>query len=272
MSLVSEMSQNTRERPATGPLMWKSAMDFILACVLIVVTAPVMLLGMLLVYLTSPGPVIYCQTRLGQYGRRYTIYKIRSMNHNCERLTGPTWAKPGDNRVTWIGKILRATHIDELPQLWNILCGEMSLVGPRPERPEIAFQLERALPRFQERLSVRPGVTGLAQVQLPPDVDLNSVRRKLACDLYYIGQITPWLDLRILIGTALGVLGIGFAVTGRVLRIPSGEAVESAYRERSDEPDSLPAGRTEPLAALDGSGEMETMPEQTEPIAWVTSS
>jgi lipopolysaccharide/colanic/teichoic acid biosynthesis glycosyltransferase len=271
MSLVSEMSQNTRERPSPGPLMWKLRLDFFLACFLMVVSAPVMLLAMLLVYLTSRGPVIYSQTRLGQHGRRYTIYKIRSMYYNCERLTGPRWSTPGDNRVTWIGKIIRATHIDELPQLWNILRGEMSLVGPRPERPEIAVQIERALPRFRERLSVRPGVTGLAQVQLPPDVDFDSVRRKLACDLYYIGQITPWLDLRIVMGTAFSVLGIPFAVTRGILRIPAGEVAERAYRERSSEKEALAEG-TERLPVLAGSDEMATMSEQTETIAWVTSA
>ena len=113
------------------------------------------------------------------------------MYHDCERLTGARWSTPGDNRVTWIGKILRATHIDELPQLFNILRGEMSLVGPRPERPEIVVGLELAIPCYRDRLQVRPGVTGLAQVQLPPDTDLESVRRKVAYDLYYIERLQP---------------------------------------------------------------------------------
>ena len=140
------MSQSTTERSVTGPQFWKSTLDSVLALVLLVLTAPVMILAIVIVHLTSPGPVIYCQTRLGLNGRRYTIFKIRSMYHDCERLTGARWSTPGDSRVTWIGKILRATHIDELPQLFNILRGEMSLVGPRPERPEIVVGLELAIP------------------------------------------------------------------------------------------------------------------------------
>jgi lipopolysaccharide/colanic/teichoic acid biosynthesis glycosyltransferase len=242
MRLVSEMSQNTIERPATGPLMWKFRLDFILASVLLVVTAPLMLLGMLLVYLTSRGPVIYCQTRLGQYGRRYTIYKIRSMYHDCERLTGPRWSTPGDNRVTWIGKILRASHIDELPQLLNILRGEMSLVGPRPERPEIVVGLELAIPCYRDRLEVRPGVTGLAQVQLPPDTNLESVRRKVAYDLYYIERSTLWLDIRLIFATALGILRIPSTLITSLLGIPDTDIIENAYRDRSDEMDTIPQG------------------------------
>ena len=139
--------------------------------------------------LTSPGPAFYTQTRVGQGGRPFTIYKLRTMIHNCESLTGPRWCMPGDPRVTPAGWLLRVTHLDELPQLLNVLRGEMSLVGPRPERPEFLPQLERALPAYRQRLVVRPGVTGLAQVKLPADTDLDSVRRKLAHDLYYIERL-----------------------------------------------------------------------------------
>ena len=204
MSSVSEMSQSMTERSLNGPQIFKSTLDFVLALVLLVLTAPVMLLAIVLVHLTSPGPVIYSQTRLGLNGRRYPIFKIRSMYHDCERLTGPRWSTPGDKRVTWIGKILRATHIDELPQLFNILRREMSLVGPRPERPEIVVGLELAIPCYRERLQVRPGVTGLAQVQLAPDTDLESVRRKVAYDLYYIEHSNVWFDLRLILATASG--------------------------------------------------------------------
>ena len=139
MSLVSEMSQSATERSMTGPQIWEIQGGFVLAlCADGFDGAGDGDGRRSLVHLTSRGPVIYRQTRLGLHGRRYTIYKIRSMYHDCERLTGARWSTPGDNRVTWIGKILRATHIDELPQLWNILRGDMSLVGPRPERPEIA--------------------------------------------------------------------------------------------------------------------------------------
>jgi lipopolysaccharide/colanic/teichoic acid biosynthesis glycosyltransferase len=135
---------------------------------------------------------------------------------------------PGDPRVTRIGALLRTSHLDELPQLWNVLRGEMSLIGPRPERPEFVPELERELPGYWQRLLVRPGVTGLAQVQLPPDSDLTSVRRKLAHDLYYIRHLSAWLDVRLLVCTGLYALGLPFRYIGKWLGIPDGEAVEEA--------------------------------------------
>jgi lipopolysaccharide/colanic/teichoic acid biosynthesis glycosyltransferase len=222
MTSKSELDSLTWGPGAAEVPRWKSATDLILASVLLILTAPVIVTAMVLIRLTSRGPSIYSQVRLGRGGRRYTIYKIRTMYHDCERLTGPRWSTPGDPRVTPVGRILRATHIDELPQLWNILRGEMSLVGPRPERPEIVADLETMLPCYRDRLRVRPGVTGLAQVQLAPDTDIESVRRKLACDLYYITRVGPWLDLRLIIGTALGVMGTPPRVTCGLLRIPRG--------------------------------------------------
>jgi lipopolysaccharide/colanic/teichoic acid biosynthesis glycosyltransferase len=199
----------------------KATGDFVAAIILIVLTAPLMVLSMILMKLTSRGPVIYSQTRLGRGSRPFTIYKIRTMFHNSEATTGPRWSTADDPRITPVGRFLRRTHLDELPQLWNILRGEMSLVGPRPERPEFVTELERAIPRYRERLAVRPGVTGLAQVQLPPDTDLESVRRKLVCDLHYIARLGFWLDLRILVCTALGLLRIPYAISRRILRVPT---------------------------------------------------
>jgi lipopolysaccharide/colanic/teichoic acid biosynthesis glycosyltransferase len=215
-------------------------MDLILASALLVLLAPVMVTAMVLVRLTSHGPAIYSQTRLGRGGRTFTIYKLRTMYDGCERLTGPRWSTPGDPRVTPVGRVLRATHVDELPQLWNIIRGEMSLVGPRPERPEIAAELEKVLPCYRDRLMVHPGVTGLAQVQLPPDTDIRSVQRKLAYDLYYIGRASLWLDVRIMIATALGASGLPFAMARNLLRIPSSEVVETAYRDLSGGMNLLP--------------------------------
>jgi len=199
----------------------KATGDFVAAIVLFILTAPLMVLLMVLVKLTSRGPVVYSQTRLGRDGRPFSIYKIRTMLSNCEATTGPRWSTADDPRITPVGRFLRRTHLDELPQLWNILRGDMSLVGPRPERPEFVTQLEQAIPCYRERLAVRPGVTGLAQVHLPPDIDLNSVRRKLVCDLFYIAQLSFWLDLRILVCTALGLLGIPYATSRKILRVPS---------------------------------------------------
>ena len=122
--------------------------------------------------------------------------------------------------MTPIGRFLRWAHLDELPQLVNILRGEMSLVGPRPERPELAGPIERALPTYRRRLSVRPGLTGLAQVQQGPDTDLLTVSRKLRYDLYYVRRMCFWLDLRVLIGTIFKCSGVPFDTIGRVLRLP----------------------------------------------------
>ena len=212
---------------------WKSVMDRILAVALLVLTLPVMVVAIVLVRLTSRGPAIFRQARLGLDGRPFTIYKIRTMYRDCERPTGPRWLTPGDPRVTPIGRILRARHIDELPQICNILGGAMSLVGPRPERPEIVGQIEQALPAYRERLQVLPGITGLAQVQLGPDSDIESVRRKLACDLYYIRRGDAWLDLRIMVATAFEILGVPARVACELLRIPGVEVAEAEYRDRS---------------------------------------
>jgi lipopolysaccharide/colanic/teichoic acid biosynthesis glycosyltransferase len=199
----------------------KVAMDVVAALVLLVLAAPVMFLAALLVKLTSRGPAFYTQTRVGRKGRLFTIYKLRTMIHNCESLTGARWSIPGDPRVTWVGRLLRLSHLDELPQLLNVLRGDMSLIGPRPERPEFVPELDKALPAYRTRLAVRPGVTGLAQVNLPADVNLGSVRRKLACDLYYIRHLSFWLDMRILLCTALYSVGIPFRWSRKLLRIPT---------------------------------------------------
>jgi lipopolysaccharide/colanic/teichoic acid biosynthesis glycosyltransferase len=205
---------------------WKRGAEFLLALVLLVPGIPLILLAALLVKLTSRGPALYTQTRLGLNNKPFTLYKVRSMFHDCEKQSGIRWSLPGDPRVTRVGRVLRQLHLDELPQLWNVLRGDMSLVGPRPERPEFTPELEKAVPGYRERLRVRPGVTGLAQVQLPPDTDLTSVRTKLAYDLYYIRHLRLWLDLRILLCTAVQVLGVAAPLAGRWFAIPSRIDVE----------------------------------------------
>lgn len=218
----------------------KALLDFLLAALISLPALPVVLLAALAVKLTSRGPAFYTQTRIGRNGRPFAIYKLRSMVHNCESLTGPRWSIPGDPRVTPVGWFLRTSHLDELPQLLNVLCGDMSLIGPRPERPEFLPELERELPAYAQRLAVRPGVTGLAQVQLPPDTDLGSVRRKLAHDLYYIRHLSPWLDLRLLACTALYAIGVPFRIAGRLLGIPGRTAIEDDMRDVLDaEPPTL---------------------------------
>jgi lipopolysaccharide/colanic/teichoic acid biosynthesis glycosyltransferase len=216
----------------------KVAAEWLFALLLLVAAGPVILLFAALVRLTSRGPAFYSQTRLGRNGRPFRIHKLRTMSHNCEKATGATWAKANDPRITGLGKFLRKTHIDELPQLVNVLRGEMSIVGPRPERPEFIPQLEQALPHYSDRLWVRPGVTGLAQVQLPADTDLASVRRKLAYDLYYIRHINLWLDARLVACTVVHCFGVPFHVLCRWFKMPTRDAVENAYKNR---PKSSPA-------------------------------
>jgi lipopolysaccharide/colanic/teichoic acid biosynthesis glycosyltransferase len=212
---------------------FKRITDCLAAVLLLFLTAPLLLLSMLLVKLTSRGPAIYSQIRLGLHGRPFTIFKVRSMAHECESLTGALWSIPGDMRVTRLGKWLRKTHIDELPQLWNVLRGDMSLVGPRPERPEFVPQLEQAIPHYRERLLVRPGVTGLAQVQLPPDTDLASVRTKLAYDLYYVANPGCWFDSRLCWATALKMVGVPFRGIRWVFALPRPESVANDYSKRT---------------------------------------
>jgi lipopolysaccharide/colanic/teichoic acid biosynthesis glycosyltransferase len=194
--------------------------DFALAAILMVVAIPIILVLMVLIRLSSRGPALYGQRRLGLRGRVYTIYKLRTMVVDCERESGPRWTTPDDPRVTRLGRVLRDLHLDELPQLWNVLRGEMSLVGPRPERPEFAAVLEKTIPKYRARLRVRPGITGLAQVQLPPDTHLDEVWKKVACDLLYIESRTPWLDARIVLATALKLFGVRPSRRCQLLRLP----------------------------------------------------
>lgn len=208
----------------------KGAIDFLLALMLLIFLAPLLLLAMLLVKLTSPGPVIYSQTRVGRNGQPFTIYKLRTMTHECESLTGAQWSMPGDSRITTVGRWLRKTHLDELPQLWNVLKGDMSLIGPRPERPEFVPELEQAIPLYRERLLVRPGVTGFAQIQLPPDSDLDSVRIKLAYDLYYVRTIGLIFDLKIYLGTFAKVLGLSFVAIRGWCQFPERLVVDGKYQ------------------------------------------
>jgi lipopolysaccharide/colanic/teichoic acid biosynthesis glycosyltransferase len=238
---VPEAGVADGERAATkGSVSFKSVVEFAFAALLFLLTLPLVLLSMALVRLTSRGPALYKQVRMGHHGRLFLIYKIRTMTHDCERETGPRWSPPSDPRVTRVGRFLRATHLDELPQLWNVLRGEMSLVGPRPERPEFVANLERVLPDYRDRMRVRPGVTGLAQVQLPPDTSVESVRRKLACDLRYVRRNGPLLDLRIVLATVLKLTGCPVGLRCRLLGIP----IVTGLEKGDDGREALPEAET----------------------------
>ena len=199
--------------------------DFLAALLLLLLSAPVIVLGALLVKLTSRGPAFYCQTRLGKDGRQFTLYKLRTMIKNAEKITGPVWADADDSRITPVGRFLRSAHVDELPQLVNVLLGQMSLVGPRPERPELVPDLEEQLPRYRDRLKVRPGITGFAQLRLPADSDVQSVRQKLVYDLFYVQFANPWLDAQILFFTTIRVFVDVLKTVWQPVALPRWETV-----------------------------------------------
>jgi lipopolysaccharide/colanic/teichoic acid biosynthesis glycosyltransferase len=156
----------------------------------------------------SPGPLLYWQTRVGKGGRTFTLVKLRTMVPNAEQDSGAVWSTEEDERVTAVGRFLRRSRLDELPQCWNILRGEMSLIGPRPERPEIVAHLVRQVPFYQARHAVRPGITGWAQVRYHYGSSVNDALVKLQYDLYYIKHQSVYLELSILVKTAAVILGL----------------------------------------------------------------
>ncbi len=221
----------------------RGSIDRVAAVVLLVPGLPLIALLVALVRLSSKGPGIYRQERVGKDGHRFMMYKIRSMRHKAEAGTGPVWTQALDPRVTAIGRVLRKLHLDELPQLINVLRGEMSLVGPRPERPEFVRVLAEAVPGYRNRLAVRPGITGLAQINLPPDSDLVSVQRKVLLDCEYVERGGLWLDTRLMVCTFL-----------RLFKVPEGW-LQSLLALRRD---AKVPGLSEDAARLDGAPEVET--------------
>ncbi|HSS44391.1 MAG TPA: sugar transferase, partial [Thermoanaerobaculia bacterium] len=193
-----------RGRPLGGlATLTKRLFDIVAAATLLVVSSPLLLLAAVAVAVTSPGGVFYRQRRVGRDRHIFQLWKLRTMRANAETETGAVLSSRGDPRVTAIGRVLRATRIDEIPQLWNVLLGDMSLVGPRPERPEFSVQFEQSVPGYSLRHAVRPGLTGLAQVSgeysTEPEI-------KLRYDLAYVNNWTLGLDLAILLRTLPVVL------------------------------------------------------------------
>jgi lipopolysaccharide/colanic/teichoic acid biosynthesis glycosyltransferase len=165
-----------------------------------------MALAAIAIKLESPGPVLYRQPRSGQNGCVFILNKFRSMRRDAEQGTGAVWAQEADPRVTRVGAILRRTRLDELPQLINVLLGHMSFIGPRPERPEFVQSLQREIPYYMKRLSVKPGLTGWAQVRYRYGASVEDALEKLQYDLYYIKNLSLFLDLLILLNTVQVVL------------------------------------------------------------------
>ncbi len=199
MPLV-EVLKNPREELA---FLVKSISDRLIAGVLLVLCLPLVCMAACLVKLSSPGPILYRQRRVGRHGKEFTLYKLRTMVNGAEARTGPVLARPDDSRVTPVGRLLRAVRIDEIPQLFNVLNGSMSLVGPRPERPEFVPEFQRTIPGYAERLQVKPGLTGLAQVNGEYH---TSPEYKLKYDLAYIYNYSLWLDVRVLTETVKVIL------------------------------------------------------------------
>jgi sugar transferase (PEP-CTERM system associated) len=184
----------------------KRLSDIIIGCTMLILMLPLMVLIALAIKMDSPGPVFYRQQRVGKFDKPFTLFKFRSMRADAEAGGNPLWAQRHDTRVTRIGRFIRTTRIDELPQLVNVLRGEMSLVGPRPERPHFVEQLSRAIPFYRQRSYVKPGVTGWAQVNFPYGASVEDSREKLAYDLYYVKHRSVLLDAFILVSTIRVVL------------------------------------------------------------------
>lgn len=184
----------------------KRATDICLSMFGIVTLFPIGIIISTLIFIESRLPVFYIQKRVGKDGKVFKLYKFRSMVNGAEKYTGPVWARKNDPRVTSIGRFLRKTRLDELPQLINVLRGEMSLVGPRPERPEIIEYLKQEIPEYTKRLQLKPGLTGLAQVNHHYDCSIADVKKKLACDFYYMENQNLLLDLKVFLKTVLVVL------------------------------------------------------------------
>ena len=184
----------------------KRGVDVVLAVVGMVLAAPLMALTAIAVRLDTPGPVVYAQERIGEHGRKFMVYKFRSMRTDAERGGTPIWARDKDDRITRVGRIIRLTRLDEIPQLWNVLRGDMSFVGPRPERPFFVEQLAEAIPFYRQRHAVKPGITGWAQVRYRYGASIEDAREKLRYDLYYIKHMSIIFDLTIVFDTVKVIL------------------------------------------------------------------
>ena len=215
--------QTHSDRPTAeipSPLSWKQRgfeavkrfIDVLVSLFLIALLSPLYALAALAVRMTSPGPILFCQQRLTRGGRTFDMYKFRTMVQNAERGKGAMWAQKNDPRITPVGKFMRKTRIDELPQLFNVLIGDMSLIGPRPERPEMVEELEEKMPTFRRRMDVKGGLTGLAQISSGYAANTSSYRKKLALDLLYIEKRSLKLDL------AIAVKTVKVVVTGKGAR------------------------------------------------------
>ncbi len=243
VSFVSRSSvPRTKDLPTARAsktrLILKRAFDASLAAILLLVMAPFMLLVAIAIKIDSRGPVFYAQWRTGlnrrraglgtgterrrtsAFGRPFRIYKFRSMRTDAEPGGKPVWCRKDDPRVTRMGNIMRKTHMDELPQLFNILIGDMSFVGPRPERPEVISDLTGKVSGYEHRLLCPPGLTGLAQISHPADLALGDVKKKLRYDRLYLKRASMWMDMVLILGTVPKVLNVPRRRVRKISRFP----------------------------------------------------
>lgn len=183
----------------------KRITDIAISSFILTLGAPAWFLLAAIIWSTSKGPAVYAQVRVGRNGKKYTMYKFRSMYIDAETRSGPQWASENDPRITPVGRFIRKTRLDEIPQFWNVLKGEMSLVGPRPERPFFVEQLKKEIPWYVRRIKMKPGITGWAQVKHKYDASIEDVKQKVLYDLYYFENMSLALDLKIFLRTILVV-------------------------------------------------------------------
>ncbi len=184
----------------------KRGIDLVVSFVGLILLSPLFLIIGILIKIDSPGPVFFRQERVGKEGKIFKIWKFRTMRENAELETGPVWAEDDDPRITRIGRFLRYSHLDEIPQLINVFLGHMSLIGPRPERPEMMAMIAEHIPDFDKRLLIKPGITGLAQARYSYGASIKDAARKLKYDLIYIHRMCVMLDLQIILWTVRKVL------------------------------------------------------------------
>ncbi len=213
----------------------KPVVETCLTFLLLVIVLPLLALVSLLILVMDGRPIFYRQVRVGKNHRHFLIWKFRTMLRDAEKGTGPVWSTQSDARVTTLGRWLRATHLDELPQVLNVVAGHMHLVGPRPERPEFVVKLNQDIPGYDRRHAVRPGITGLAQVKQGYDSCVGDVARKVSLDVAYIETATLAHDLKILLLTIPYVSGEVFSVVRRKMQSDKVKATELHRVEKRDE-------------------------------------
>lgn len=256
-SRAARVMQANAAHPIYFPI--KHCCERFFAAVMLVVVSPFILALVALVRLASKGPGIYRQERVGLNRKSFDVYKLRTMYIDAESDGQAKWSQKGDPRITPLGRFLRRTHLDELPQLWNVVAGDMSLTGPRPERPCICGKLAHHIRDYYARTNVKPGITGLSQINLEPDCTIDDVRRKQCLDLHYIETAGAWLDLRMIMATALRVLGIRGSVVTRWMGLCRKDIIEQAGLTESDQRQSRTIASLDATAPSVSAQEFESM-------------